>query len=470
MADFLKHSEVARFFSDNGDWLYKTKTAQVNLVAVKDNTGWVIRSLRVQLATYDDLTTGERLVETEHLLVLNATIVADPHKIREALERLFTEQQYSFTLSGSDDSKQYNIILPTALLPSFRYSPLSLPHLTGPLRLPNLSGRISYAWQSVPQHLGILDLELQGLTLPYRSIEDLFLDMSIGINSQYIYGDCEVEIVVWPPATLLASTSIDSETITIDIQSSVSIDTSQFSIGLVIYRRDQNPERLTILASDITWSEEGTRLTGLAVAHAKNSVMAYIILRHAGAVLGSWFFKDHSRQFNNLLEVHRTLDPENRCFLEINKARGEELEDRISILLTILGLKTNKYGKQSGLTDGVDIVSIEQGGTLLLIECTVGDINNKGKIHKLHDRVQDISRRTNTAELGINAVLGVIFTNLPRAKTAEHHKALANLGISLLCAEEIAHLIDLTTYNPNTKRVVDYINACIPNEEGKLIM
>jgi hypothetical protein len=88
--------------------------------------------------------------------------------------------------------------------------------------------------------------------------------------------------------------------------------------------------------------------------------------------------------------------------------RPEQFEDRVLLLLTLIGLTALKYGKVQ--TDAPDILAVSTARHVYVVECTTGDINSRGKLQRLSDRTKQISERLNKTSNPPIGVVPVIFT------------------------------------------------------------
>jgi len=109
-----------------------------------------------------------------------------------------------------------------------------------------------------------------------------------------------------------------------------------------------------------------------------------------------------------------------------------------------------QYGSGGPFRDGPDLVAFcGDPPIVIVVECTLRDIDSNSKLSKLHLRRQQVA-----AALPGKEVLAAIFAPLAHAEIADHEKA-ERLGIAVASAEVIARLRDLAAEGTSTRRVLE---------------
>jgi hypothetical protein len=137
--------------------------------------------------------------------------------------------------------------------------------------------------------------------------------------------------------------------------------------------------------------------------------------------------------------LHRSLDTRDQLkssFFE----RPEQFEDRVLLVLTLIGLTALKYGKVQ--TDAPDILALSTARHVYVIECTTGDINSRGKLQRLSDRTRQVREKLSNTSNPPVGVIPVIFTSLLREETAMHWDTAATFRIAVVARENIIGLLD----------------------------
>jgi hypothetical protein len=129
---------------------------------------------------------------------------------------------------------------------------------------------------------------------------------------------------------------------------------------------------------------------------------------------------------------------------------------------SLLGLQTLKYGQIPKLTEAPDILSLSSARHLYVIECTVGDIDRKGKLHRLYDRANQIKDYLSRTPQPPIAVQPLIFTSLTRQETASHWSTAATYRIGLVCRENILNLLNVLDSPPTAEQLYSAAVAAIP--------
>jgi hypothetical protein len=189
-------------------------------------------------------------------------------------------------------------------------------------------------------------------------------------------------------------------------------------------------------------------------------------LSYDSIVIDEHLIIDETQQPNLRHEVHRAFDSGYNNLREslvgAETERGNTFEFAVSALLTLLGLSVTHYGSLKRLQDGPDIIAITPSGCVGIIECTVGLIDQKGKIAKLVRRKQLVEARL--AKTGGNVVQlqAVIFTPLPRDEVkADLSMAGAN-NIAVICKEDIEQFLDRIPFSDDADAVFSKIRTLIP--------
>jgi hypothetical protein len=190
--------------------------------------------------------------------------------------------------------------------------------------------------------------------------------------------------------------------------------------------------------------------------------LAQVILSYEGQLLGKWWIRDVERSPNERFQVHRAVDPNGTFRTSFFEEHRSDFEDRVNLLLFLLGLDLFKYGRISNLTDGPDILAVSKQRHLYVIDCTVGDVDRKGKLYSLYERANRIRELLAGLPDPPVAVQPVIFTSLPRADTATHWATAATYKIALVCRENITNLLDRLEMPPTGDELFAAAVAAIP--------
>jgi hypothetical protein len=217
---------------------------------------------------------------------------------------------------------------------------------------------------------------------------------------------------------------------------------------------------------EVTWEVgAGTLIKGHFKQPVPDVGLAHIFMSYDGEFLGSWFARDLSVAFGPRTALHKAIDPSNAFaakFFDDRKA----FEEHVVALLTLLRFDCLYYGKMAELTDGPDILASSDQGHLYIVECTTGDINNKGKLRRLYERTNNIRAALANSPHRPREILPVIITSDSENETLHAHDALATYQIALLCREDIVGLLNQIEAPPSADRLYAAAVAKIPMARG----
>jgi hypothetical protein len=233
-------------------------------------------------------------------------------------------------------------------------------------------------------------------------------------------------------------------------------------VGTKLFPSNPPLRRSSHLLHEEVWSQTGAYIEGRLELEASDVPLGFAALSYDGEFLGKWWIRDLDLSFNERRQLHRSVDQAN-TLPSTFFAERTDFEDCVNLLLVLLGLQTLKYGQISNLTDAPDILALSAGRHLYVIDCTVGDIDRKGKLHRLYDRANQIKTFLSRSPQPPVAVLPVIFTSLTRQETASHWATAATYRIALICRENIVNLLNLIDSPPTAEQLYAAAIAAIPS-------
>jgi hypothetical protein len=346
-----------------------------------------------------------------------------------------------------------------------------LARMPGPMRQPALiiqkdqRGSQANAFPPAEQ----LDHELLTAEKPFDGLTDLLAELAVPDVNQII-SSCRAEIVVFPPARLefaaagqpsTKGTCLQQGKLSIVISAHPDIARDKLRVGAKLFPSNPPLMRSSHALHKGAWTQSGPHIEGRLELEASDVPLGLAALSYDGEFLGKWWIRDFDLSFNERLQVHRSVDQANTLPSTFFDERTD-FEDRVNLLLVLLGLQTLKYGQIPKLTDAPDILALSAGRHLYVIECTVGDIDRKGKLHRLYDRANQIKNYLSRSPQPPVAVQPVIFTSLTRDETASHWSTAATYRIALICKENIINLLNLVDRPPNAEQLYSDAVASIP--------
>lgn len=311
-----------------------------------------------------------------------------------------------------------------------------------------------------------LQLELLAYERPYEDMADLYEDLGLPRHFSEENSPSVTELILSPVCEILSDSVINEEGICVRVRASPAIVPEALLLGIKAYGRNQL-ERFSVKGDRFEWSDEGGERFGKIVIPSQDVPMAQTALSYQGEHLQKWVIRDESNSFNQLLDIHRAIDPADTLTSDDFFSQKTDFEERVGLLLSLLGLRLLKYGQIPKLTDAPDILALSEQNHLYVVECTTGDVNAKGKVQKLADRTKQIEERLKGSVANPLKVVGVMITSLPRHQTAAHWSQLSNLEIALVCREELESLISQVPAPPIAERLYQIFLETIPKRDEK---
>jgi hypothetical protein len=306
-----------------------------------------------------------------------------------------------------------------------------------------------------------LELELLAHAKPYEGLADLYGDFNLPVQGAAEDAQCTAEIILAPVAEVIPVSELKDNMLRVSVAAAPNVDRDEVRIGVKAFQRDLI-RRFSIDGSKLEWQADGNVIRGDYTEKLADTPLALITLSYRGEFLHRWWLRDSSRSFNNRFEVHRAFDPEG-LFRKSFFDQKNDFEERVALLLTVLGLTSFKYGQVAQMTDAPDIIAASSQGHLYVVECTTGDVNSRGKLQRLHDRAKSIRASLDNSPARPTAVVPIVFTSTPRSETAAHWAVAANLGIALVCREEIVELLGQLEAPPTPDQLYAAAASLIPS-------
>lgn len=346
---------------------------------------------------------------------------------------------------------------------TYEYERLHLARFPGPRRLPALTATFQnhLTFPSIKE----LDQELKAYSLPFDGVTDLLLEVGLPIPIDDLFNRHLRETVIIPPIDVLfdpagaLNSTFSNRQLLLVLTSHPNIDIAKIKFGVKTFHRTNPPGRYALRSEEITVDQAGY----IRVNHETppDIPLVQVFVSYADIFIGSWWIRDFGSSFNDRMVLHRAIDTNDQLRTGFfDQDRRNEFEDRMLMTLTLSGFTALKYGKIQ--TDASDIVAMSAGRHLFVVECTTGDINNKGKLQRLSDRTKQIAARLQGSPSQPIAIVPIIFTSTPRAETAAHWDIAASLGIAIAGRENIVGMLDILDAPPSPEQFFAAAISLIP--------
>ena len=433
--------ELKKFVGQATLWKRHFKALVRVALAVKVDNEWALwYSYSAFLPDVPD--NVEKLsVETNSVRALRDLLVfEDDDAIAAAISEISTAPDILRTSSWSAK------LAPTVGHLSFEYESVHPDRFAGPKRLPALvASWLNQKYRPMSQgQTKHIDQELQLNEQPFDGFADLALALNVPAGFDDLNKRHLSEFVLIPPIDVVFDpketphSELKDGELSLVLKAQSSFAPEQLRLGIKAFRQKGVPERLTLKEGEVIRGTDGyLRATHKLASSEVPLVQVFVSV--AGDLLGKWFIRDFGSSFNDRMLLHRALDTRDQLkssFFE----KPDQFEDKILLLLTLVGLTALKYGAIQ--TDAPDILAISSARHVFVVECTTGDINSRGKLQKLSDRTKQIREKLSGSTNPPIGILPVIFTSLPRSETVMHSDTAATFGIALVTRENIVDLLD----------------------------
>jgi hypothetical protein len=335
-------------------------------------------------------------------------------------------------------------LAPTNPHPTFEYEPLHLSRFAGNSRLPALTAQWHNPHYQTLTSTRELDQELQLHESPYDGFADLAAALNIPVGLDDLNRRRFSEFVLIPPIELLFHLASEPHSelrdgeLSLVLKAHPEVSTDKLKLGVKAFNQAGAPDRLTLNSGSIS-RDDGGFFRAKHKLRSSSVPLVQVFVSLEGEVIGKWWVRDFGNSFNDRMLLHRAIDVDDKLkssFFE----KPDQFEDKVLLLLTLMGFTALKYGKIQ--TDAPDILAISSARHVFVVECTTGDINSKGKLQRLSDRTKQVRERMEKSNSPPVGVVPVIFTSLPKEDTAMHWDTAAVFGIALITRENIVNTIE----------------------------
>lgn len=353
---------------------------------------------------------------------------------------------------------------------NYYFEPMAQPHHEGALRLPTLVISAPQPSTLILPNPRSLQAELRAHAEPFIDVDELLGELGINTSEALQRPNGVSEIILAPPAELLHSSKVDGNNLVVKVAVAPTLERHRLAIGIRAFSSPPSPiVRLQTDLKDAQWEGGDTVVAtkiitkeALKISADADIAMAHLLLRHDDEYLGGWWVADESKSFSERHAIQTALD-QTGAFQKTFFDKPNEFEQRITLLASLLGLSPMLYGGLAALTDAPDLVAISPTKHLYVIECTTGDINNKGKMQKLRERTDSIKANLSKTRYQPTAIIPLIATSLHKVDTNVHWATAATFKIGLLCREDIEGLLRQIAAPPSAQALYDLASSLIPS-------
>lgn len=307
--------------------------------------------------------------------------------------------------------------------------------------------------------------ELMSSPIPYESVDDFRADF-LGFRPiprwWHGFGDSAYATISAPlGACLTEECRVTRGEVLARVKALGGIPLTPVAIGLLAKGREGAILRETKVLPNEEWRGCDDGLVANVAWTVPGIERATLLLRVAGEVVDVLSVRDQESSFPSpRTSAHAHFDPDltilSRLLRGEGKDAGRDFEAGVSILLHLCGLSTVPYGLIPTLSNGPDAVGFHpERPIVLVIECTLHDIDVDAKLSRLQRRAKDISQA-----LAGYSIWPLIFTPMDRSQIArtDYEKAMRE-GIAVVAADDIANLLSLAIEGAPVNNVMLYLHG-----------
>lgn len=278
---------------------------------------------------------------------------------------------------------------------------------------------------------------------------------------------CEIRVVAPFPARFEAEAcTLQQGSLQVTVAVGTDAAAEALEVGVVVEGGGEVLLADTRTVDPSAWVEDGGRRRGTVTLHVPGAEAATVLLRLHGRRIERIRVEDYSHSgVNPRLVAWAAADDDFAVFLagfrptERGEAAARSFERAVSRLFTFLGFQVLSFGPEGLLNDAADVVALSPyGRSALVLECTLGPIDNGGKLGKLHRRAAQLAELLPAYE-----VQPVLVTSLERKLLADRDvEAAAKDRIAVVTGDDCDELFGLARSGVPVERVREYCVARIP--------
>ena len=461
-----------RFLDATRMWLHGHTHALYSVFALKRSSDPILICAKILLGTYPDLSTyAEMDHQTEHIHVYRKLVLLGKLSGNQSLEGILDSalkgevhclpRSYAFPVIQNHTLSSY--MPPDSTFGDGRGKIARTLFINGPQHE-------EYFRNSAPPEK--LDVDIKTNLIPYDGLQDVL--GSAGLSSLFTdRGGCSIQITALAPASIMEDSSLRLGDLCLRVSKSIVLKRDQISIGYVIHRKGKVVDRGRILGRDLEWEERAEGASkfdvGTYKAHFADALSAKLFLSYGSGIYDEELIEDEAAQINTLAATYTIYDNQTSALIQHLDGKGKEasrdFESAIHQLLSLSGFASVHLGANPLLKpkDTVDVVATTRSGRLLVVECTLKDLNNENKIAKLDARYKHILAELKTAKVPIVESLRVIATSYRREQVESEFALAENHEIAVLARDNIQVLLDSLGSDHSSDAVFDFIKRLIPH-------
>lgn len=450
-------SKTKQFLDLMSDAQYGVKSIWVSYIAFYEHSCWNLYSARAWVMNVPS-NHSEYSFETQHIRA--GTFELSTTK-KSPEEFLFLCERGQFE-TPIDTIR----IFDSAYSPSVQFYPFHPKSGQSRLSVLAIAGKLQRELISDVE----LKLELNAAETPFVNFDELVNFMSLRRDNEK---EVSVEFVCQQSVRInTLESKVNDGVATIYVDLAKGLDISNFSLGVRqskdgISTLPTEVIRFTVQGDAFDWSEEEVSMRGVTKVQVGKTDLLQCFANYRGINYDNYWLSDPKISRNarrlTLGAFDQNLELTGKILLEYeDKQKNSNAFDvGVSWLFWMLGFSTTQLDVQNITRpqEAPDLLFCDDRSNFLVVEATVGAIQNKQKLDKLWERTQLVRETLEKASLGHLEVLPVMVTRQP-AKMVEQHLELARkLGISVVTNEMLSKLLQRTSFPPEPHVVMQDLRS-----------
>lgn len=318
-----------------------------------------------------------------------------------------------------------------------------------------------------------IQLELNAADRPFGTFEELVGLLSLGRDND---SEVTVEFVSYQSASVyLPGTTVKDGKANIEVALASGLDRNKLRLGVRrsvggIAAPPQDVLRFSILGSEFEWAEIDGVLRGKVAFDIGTTDVLQCFVNFNGVNYHSYWFSDPDTTANPRRVALSMFDPNleitnDHVFRDVDgKARSNEFEAGLSWIFWMLGFSPVHIDMKNikAPKDAPDLLLCDARSNFLVVEATVGSLQNNHKLGKLWERTTRLREALQRHSLGHLEVMPLIVTKAEEKFVESELEAAAKLGVSVVTREMLLTLIQRTDFFPDANSNFDRLRA-FPN-------
>lgn len=447
MTDFDEFSALAGTFAQ----FYQT--IETTYVSVRQCDTWHLLYSRELFHLDEPLDVPTVLIDTPSIRAGQFRTKIEEGDASGIMERVLAER-------GKITVGQWSVSLSNAAALQERFDRMYPARAPGQMRLP------TYVMESGAVDLRnskeSLSLELLACNTPYESLEEMCNELRIPIAPGELTQLTHAEIILGNLFRFDDTSELKDGLLNLTIVAPRKVKQEHLKVSAKVFYNPNLPlRRFVIPPRSFSWTERDGKTYNECTYKMPEGHLALAIVSYKGEFCHKWWLRDQSKSTSQRYQIHRLLDVDNRIELKFFDSKND-FEDRVALLLSLMNLTILPYGGIPELQDAPDILAYSINNDLYVVECTTGDIDQKGKLQRLCDRTRNIAARAQQSSVEIANLIPVVFTSLPRTDITPYLAKLEALKISAFCREDIEQVIKRVEAPPTPEEIRIAVQALIP--------